>query len=139
MAPTDSPATDSQGQVGIFTGTSAATPNMAGIASLVWSADPELTAPDVRNILQDTAMQPKDLPGGSGSFDSNYGYGLVDADTAVRRAVALKRNFKLAILYDNDGSILTIAAAADLPAVNASGAGSSSSGGAGDPNAGSFS
>ena len=37
VAPTDTPATDMHGNVQIFNGTSAATPDLAAIASLVWS------------------------------------------------------------------------------------------------------
>ena len=61
---------------------SVAAPNLAGIASLVWSVDPALTAPQVRHILAATTVQSGSL-GGSGGYDPNFGYGLVDADAAV--------------------------------------------------------
>jgi subtilisin family serine protease len=67
-----------------FWGTSAAAPNVAGVASLVWSVNPNLTAAQVRAILQETAY---DL--GSPGYDLEYGSGMVNADAAIRRAIAL--------------------------------------------------
>jgi serine protease len=92
VAPTDSPATDFFGAT-IFTGTSCANPNMAAMASLVWSTNPNLTAPQVREILQSTAM---DL--GTAGRDNTFGSGLVDVGRACRRAVALARDPALANL-----------------------------------------
>ena len=63
------------------------------IASLVWSVNPNLTAMEVRKILTDTAM---DL--GVVGRDDLYGYGLVDADAAVRRAYAMMQDRALAVL-----------------------------------------
>ncbi|XGV98360.1 MAG: S8 family serine peptidase [Leptolyngbya sp. BL-A-14] len=67
-----------------FNGTSAAAPNVTGVASLVWSANPNLTAAQVKQILSQTAT---DL--GSSGYDSYYGNGFVNADAAARRAIAL--------------------------------------------------
>ncbi|MGV0027003.1 S8 family serine peptidase [Phormidesmis priestleyi] len=67
-----------------FDGTSAATPNVTGVASLVWSANPNLTATQVQTILSDTAY---DL--GARGYDTVYGHGFVNADAAVRRAIAI--------------------------------------------------
>jgi len=69
-----------------FDGTSAATPNVTGIASLVWSANPTLTAAQVRQILSETAL---DL--GTPGYDTLTGHGFVNADAAVRRALAIAR------------------------------------------------
>ncbi|MBW3599122.1 MAG: S8 family serine peptidase [Planctomycetes bacterium] len=88
VAPTDVLATTfssaASGNMSSFGGTSAANPNMAAIASLVWSANPNLTAGQVRSIITDTAM---DL--GAYGKDTTYGHGLANADAAVRRARAL--------------------------------------------------
>lgn len=94
MAATDSPAMDKYGNINYFPGTSASNPNLAGIASLVWSVNPNLNAGQVRQILTDTAM---DL--GAAGRDNTFGYGLVNADAAVRRAWALQRSSDLANLY----------------------------------------
>ncbi len=67
-----------------FNGTSAATPNVTGVASLVWSVDPTLTANQVQTILSTTAY---DL--GASGRDRVYGNGFINADAAVRRALAL--------------------------------------------------
>ena len=100
VAATDSPAMDKFGNMRIFGGTSAANPNMAGIASLVWSVNSRLTGGEVRQILIDTAM---DL--GTTGRDNTFGHGLVNADAAVRRAVALARNRGLANLYSGQSVI----------------------------------
>jgi len=70
----------------LFNGTSAAAPNVTGVASLVWGADPNLTAIQVKSILSATAY---DL--GAPGYDTVYGYGLVNADAAVRQAIAFAR------------------------------------------------
>jgi serine protease len=94
VAATDSSAVDKLGNVNYFSGTSAANPNLAGIASLVWSVNPTLTAGQVRQILTETAMD-LGIPG----RDVTYGQGLVNADAAVRRAVAIGRNAPVANLH----------------------------------------
>ena len=66
-----------------FNGTSAATPNVTGVASLVWSADPDLSATQVRQILSQTAYNL-----GNPVYNGN---GFVNADAAVRLALALAR------------------------------------------------
>ncbi|MEP0910837.1 S8 family serine peptidase [Leptolyngbya sp. GB1-A1] len=95
MAATDSPVMNTLGQLDYFGGTSCANPNMAAIASLVWSVNTNLTGGELRQILTDTAM---DL--GSAGRDLYFGHGLVNADAAVRRAWALARNVELASLYN---------------------------------------
>jgi serine protease len=71
-----------------FNGTSASTAVVTGIASLVWSANPNLTAVQIKAILSETAY---DL--GAVGYDTVYGNGLVNANAAVRRAEALDRGF----------------------------------------------
>ena len=65
-----------------FGGTSAACPQVAGVAALMLSANPDLSEDKVRLLLQMTA---KDL--GATGFDTTYGYGLVDAYAAVKAAL----------------------------------------------------
>ncbi len=67
-----------------FDGTSAAAPNVTGVASLIWSANPNLSASQVRSILSTTAY---DL--GTPGYDTTYGAGFINADAAVRRAIAM--------------------------------------------------
>jgi subtilisin family serine protease len=80
-----------------FGGTSSATPMVAGVAALVLSINPDLTAPQVKQILQDTADKIVDrnpdpqLGTIKGTYDSHghsewFGYGKVNAAKAVRAA-----------------------------------------------------
>ncbi len=66
-----------------FDGTSAATPTVAGVASLVWSANPNLTAAQVKQILSNTAIDVA-----SPGYDRDTGHGFVNAEAAVRSAIA---------------------------------------------------
>lgn len=59
-------------------GTSMATPHASAVAALAWSVNPGLTNADVRAILQQSAL---DL--GTPGRDNTFGYGLVQADSAV--------------------------------------------------------
>ena len=63
-----------------WNGTSGAAPIVAGIAALVRAAHPELDANNVLNRLIQTA---KPAAGASTTPDKLYGYGLVDAASAV--------------------------------------------------------
>lgn len=94
MAPSEfiaASATPAQGVMqfdfAAFNQTSAAAPNVAGVASLVWSLCPELSAAQVHYILTETAYRPKDET----DYSLETGYGLICADTAVRRAIAIKK------------------------------------------------
>lgn len=90
VAPTDSPAANKNNVVGTFGGTSCANPNLAAMASLVWSVNPSLTGSEVRNILTRTAM---DL--GTAGKDNTFGAGLVNTEAAVRRAWSLNKDSAL--------------------------------------------
>jgi hypothetical protein len=74
-----------------FNGTSAAVPEVSGVASLVWSLNPSLTGKQIKAIVSETAY---DL--GATGYDTIYGYGSINADAAVRRAMAIARNSTLA-------------------------------------------
>jgi subtilisin family serine protease len=84
---TTSPSTSGDGFTDSFGGTSSACPFAAGVAGLVFSANPELTAAEVRAILRETARK-IDLAGGSyeNGVSPYYGSGLVNAAAAVRMA-----------------------------------------------------
>lgn len=70
---------DSGNYVYTFGGTSAACPQVAGVAALMLSVRPDLTTEEVKNALQNTAT---DL--GTSGYDTTYGYGLVNAYAAVK-------------------------------------------------------
>ncbi|HEY9074026.1 MAG TPA: S8 family serine peptidase, partial [Desulfobaccales bacterium] len=61
-----------------FNGTSSACPHVAGVAGLVLSVNPNLTATQVENAIKSTAT---DL--GATGWDPQFGYGLVNAYGAV--------------------------------------------------------
>lgn len=70
-----------------FGGTSAATPLVAGVCALMLSANPNLTAKQVKKILISTADKighPTDYVNG---HSRRYGYGRVNADKAVAEAI----------------------------------------------------
>ncbi len=70
-----------------FGGTSGATPIVAGICALMLSANPNLTAKEVKDILQKTADKigaPNEYVNG---HSRKYGYGRVNADKAVAEAI----------------------------------------------------
>jgi serine protease len=66
-----------------YQGTSMATPHVAGIASLILSANPTLQPADVLQVIQDTAQA---FPGGSGCITSGCGAGIIDAAAAIAQA-----------------------------------------------------
>jgi len=76
-----------------FGGTSSSTPLVAGICALILSANPKLTAKQVKEILIKTA----DKIGRASDYDSRghsvkYGYGRVNADKAVAEAMRMSDN-----------------------------------------------
>ncbi|HSW44170.1 MAG TPA: S8 family serine peptidase [Phycisphaerae bacterium] len=76
-----------------FNGTSAACPVATGVAALVFSVAPDLTAEQARNLIEHTADKPTHL---NEVFDTvagrndRYGHGRVNARRAVEAAVAGK-------------------------------------------------
>lgn len=70
------------GGYGFFSGTSASSPEVAGLAALILSANPSLTSDQVTDIITSTAS---DL--GTSGWDPTFGYGRIRADLAVQKAV----------------------------------------------------
>jgi subtilisin family serine protease len=83
-----------------FGGTSSATPLVAGVVALMLSANPDLTAREVKQILTSTADKigsPSEYRNG---HSVKYGYGRINADRAV--AEALRRKDKAnPVVIDN--------------------------------------
>ncbi|MDJ0507843.1 MAG: S8 family serine peptidase [Crocosphaera sp.] len=75
-----------------FSGTSAATPLAAGVAALMLSVNPSLSAAEVRNILRETAIKIDPVNGqyNADGWSQQYGYGRIDAAQAVLAAQNLK-------------------------------------------------
>ncbi len=81
-----------------FGGTSSACPVVAGVAALVLSANPELSAKEVKKIIEDTADKIIDrepdpqLKLSKGTYDSGghsdwFGHGKINAFNAVQKAI----------------------------------------------------
>ncbi|MEQ8845705.1 MAG: S8 family serine peptidase [Phycisphaerales bacterium] len=77
-------------------GTSMATPHVAGLAGLILSANPSLSRTEVQSILETTSV---DL--GAPGFDPVFGHGRIDAFEAVSAALA----GSCAADFDGDGSL----------------------------------
>ncbi|HMP14730.1 MAG TPA: S8 family serine peptidase [Saprospiraceae bacterium] len=86
-----------------FGGTSAAAPIVAGVAALVWAAQPELSADQVKEILYSTTDKITDPQPDpvfqlrKGFYDENghsewFGYGKVNAYKAVQQALLWQKN-----------------------------------------------
>lgn len=65
-----------------FSGTSAVTPHVAGLAALLLQANPDLSPSEVESILTETAID-----AGVSGPDTATGYGYVDAEAAVQVAL----------------------------------------------------
>jgi serine protease len=61
-----------------ISGTSMASPHVAGVAALVWSNHPQCTAPQIRSALNRTAQDR-----GTAGRDTSFGFGIVQAKAAV--------------------------------------------------------
>ncbi len=68
-------------QFATLTGTSMATPHVAGVAALILQTDPTLNPISLRNILENTSF---DL--GASGYDTIFGHGRVDAFAAFNSA-----------------------------------------------------
>jgi len=66
------------GNYGKMSGTSMASPHVAGVAALVWSHHPSCTNVEIRNVLNATAQ---DL--GDSGRDVKFGYGLAQTKDAI--------------------------------------------------------
>jgi minor extracellular serine protease Vpr len=73
----------------VFQGTSMSSPMTAGVIGLMLSANPSLTATDIKNIFKNTART--DQQTGTIPFSGNnlWGYGKIDAHAAVLAALNL--------------------------------------------------
>jgi hypothetical protein len=90
------------GVYGYGSGTSFATPQVAGAAALVWAANPLLRAEEVATILEQTAT-------GQGSWTPELGYGVLDVAAAVARAQDPALTLPLRIDGSRSGSRVSLA------------------------------
>lgn len=71
-----------------MTGTSMASPYVAGVAALMLSLNPELTAAQIGGIIRRTSNP---LPGASFEWQNGTGFGVIDAAACMREAVRISR------------------------------------------------
>lgn len=90
------------GSYGSVSGTSFSAPLTAGLAALIFSANPSLTPTQVEQIMESTAL---DL--GDPGYDVYYGYGRIDALGALTQASGFVAKDieppNVMITYPNDG------------------------------------
>jgi subtilisin family serine protease len=67
-----------------MTGTSMASPYVAGVIGLMLAAQPKLTAAQINGILKATA---RPLPGGTYEWVNDSGFGIINPDACVEQAV----------------------------------------------------
>jgi subtilisin family serine protease len=94
-------STTGAGGYGTGTGTSYAAPCAAGCAALALSANPDLTRDQLRTIMRETADQIGGVVYDANGHNDDYGFGRVNADSAVRRA-ALRVTLETASVAFND-------------------------------------
>jgi subtilisin family serine protease len=75
-------STDGKPWIGM-TGTSMASPYVAGIAGLMLAIEPQLTAAQIEGIMRSTA---KPLPGGSFSWVNDAAFGVIDPEACLEQA-----------------------------------------------------
>lgn len=92
-----------KGSYGTLSGTSMATPYVAGVAALCYAANPSLTPENLYKILTATANRTQ------GKFTNEYGYGKVDPLNAVKAAKALPNGAQdsFAVYFNADGADAT--------------------------------
>ncbi|MCS7286225.1 MAG: S8 family peptidase [Anaerolineae bacterium] len=84
---------------GYDAGTSMAAPHVAGLAALIWSVNPGLTAAQVRYCITSTAVD-LGVPG----RDHYYGYGAINAAEALRARV-IRAPTRVFFLADSSGFV----------------------------------
>jgi hypothetical protein len=94
-------STNGDGTYGESTGTSFAAPCAAGCAALVLSVNPDLTRNELRAIMLETADKIGGVVYDADGHNDDYGFGRVNAFSAVRRAALRVDLETTALLFNN--------------------------------------
>jgi subtilisin family serine protease len=89
-----------------FFGTSASAPHAAAVAALMLEATQQKPTPtQVRDLLQQTALDMDDpfTPGFDSGFDFGTGYGLIQADKAIEKAIQAQAVQRLVLVNADNG------------------------------------
>jgi hypothetical protein len=100
--------------------TRAAVANVAAVALLMMQANPNLTPPEIYQLLADTAIDmddPDTTAGFDVGFDTKTGYGYVDAERAVEAALAMTPSSEPSMTPSTTPSILPSTAPSMLPSM----------------------
>jgi hypothetical protein len=100
----------------VLSGTSMATPHVSGVAALMKEAYPALKPLQIKDILRRSAQSKggASYPNKDGKYNTKYGWGMIDAYGAVRRASDMTSPEMNIPAYVDSGSRLNIRAAMDL-------------------------
>ncbi|MCA1781605.1 MAG: S8 family serine peptidase [Dermatophilaceae bacterium] len=74
-----------------MTGTSMASPYVAGVAALMLGVVPQLTSAQIQGIMRSTSAP---LPGQTFGWRNDTGFGVIDADACLRRTVEFREMFE---------------------------------------------
>lgn len=80
-----------------FSGTSMATPHLAGVLALAYQANPTLKIEDLENILSTSTVAK-----GKGPKNNRYGYGIVQVDQVVKKAKSWPTKTTASFFQDKD-------------------------------------
>lgn len=75
-----------------MSGTSMASPFVAGVIGLMFEAEPKLTAAQINGIIQRTSNP---LPGGTFEWADDAGYGVLDGEACVREARGMNKRTRV--------------------------------------------
>jgi hypothetical protein len=89
-----------------YQGTSMASPHVAGVAALILSQFPTMTAAQIRQRLIATSI---DL--GQPGWDPQFGYGMVNALSALTNGTGLPSTLRVQLYNANTGALVATAAA----------------------------
>ena len=88
-------STGAFGGIAVFSGTSMAAPHVAGVASVLWEKDLNVSADFIRYLLDNTANLYGDA--------NQYGYGLVDLEYALSQYDYLKELYEAEKVANEEG------------------------------------